>query len=267
MDNLKSLTKSQGKDLISIIKNKFLNIFKVLRNFDLDEANNFLKKNAHFYTEYLKKNPHQHSKSCGKDHHDHSSCDHGPTGIIFVPKDKRSPKEQIVFELTENWKIETELPKLLEFLSKRFFNIKRRGIKDWNSQAESFVLQEVMKEGVNQYYHKRVLQELKQKTKGHSTDHMLIANPSQYGKFFEDLGMNIIDDQNMKILNSQGNENNWCVVENFIDQIDLREKAKQEILYLERDGRFEKRVHKMEEINEKFLWVNFSDINKEHFPA
>jgi hypothetical protein len=52
------------------------------------------------------------------------------------------------------------LPDLLDFLSDRFNNIKQQGIKDWNSEAEEFVLQEVLKAGVNHYYHSKLLKEL-----------------------------------------------------------------------------------------------------------
>ena len=41
---------------------------------------------------------------------------------------------------------------ILNFLSTRFFNIKGKNPTDWNEEAQSYVLKEVMKEGVKHYF-------------------------------------------------------------------------------------------------------------------
>lgn len=48
---------------------------------------------------------------------------------------------------------------MLEFLAKRFNNIKKSGSKDklsWDSETEVYVLNEVLREGIQMYYAKEV---------------------------------------------------------------------------------------------------------------
>jgi len=54
--------------------------------------------------------------------------------------------------LTKDWKLKKALPEILNFLSTRFFNIKGKNPTDWNEEAQSYVLKEVMKEGVKHYF-------------------------------------------------------------------------------------------------------------------
>jgi hypothetical protein len=102
-------------------------------------------------------------------------------------------KERILNDLTLPWQIEIDLKDLLDFLCPKFFNIKEKGKKEWNDEAEGFVLTEVLKEGVNMFYQSKLLRELKDRSRNYSTDHLLVANPSQFQKLFPEFGL---DDEN-----------------------------------------------------------------------
>lgn len=92
---------SKVKNLVGIIRNSFLNIHDIIRRFDLEEAAKFLEKNTHFQKEHDKKNPSSHKHG----HKGHSGCGHAHTGTIYIPKEHRSQKEQLLYELTQKWKI------------------------------------------------------------------------------------------------------------------------------------------------------------------
>ena len=271
---------SDAKNTVNIIRNNFLNVHDILRRFDLNEASKFLDKNTHFQNEHNKNHPHKHH-----DHKKHTGCSHAHTGNIWIPKEHRTQKEQCLFELTQFWKMQVDLPEILEYLSDRFNNIKKQGLKDWNSEAEAFVLQEVMKNGVNQYYHSRLIKELGVKTKNYSTDHMLVANPSQFEKLFPKFDLNSIPRTVISRMFDRKNVINWngsnqnvnqngdkfeglfFNIENFVQNYNHFELLKKEMFYLETDGRFEKRIEQMVEKEEKHLWLSFGEIDKESFPG
>lgn len=267
-----------AKNLVKIIKNSFLNIHDIIRRFDLDEAAKFLDKNSHFQKEHDKKHPHSH-KHGGKGH---SGCSHAHTGTIFIPKEHRSQKEQTLYELTQRWKIQLDMPEILEYLSARFNNIKQQGIKDWNSEAESFVLQEVLKTGVNQFYHTKLVRELAKKTKNFSTEHMLVANPTQFENMFPDFELVSIPREVISVMFNRKNTKHWTEqkeiendnfeglvfkIDKFVSKLDDFDILKKEMFYLETDGRFEKRIEQMIEKEEKHLWINFGQIEQESFPG
>lgn len=214
----------------------------------MEDASNFLKRNS-YYQQELSKN----GSSCC------NSCD--STGDIYIPEQDMTQKEHILQELTSPWRIEVTLKELMEYLSTRFFNIKKSGIADWNEEAEKYVLTEVLKEGVNIFYHKKLVEELKRKSDGYSTDHLLIANPSQFSKMFPEHELELLGENSMNgIVKS-----NFTVADGFLGDFNTIDKISDELTYLERDSRFEKSFSNGIEGKEKFMWIRFGQIKKEDF--
>ena len=265
---------TSAKKLVKIIKSNFLNIYEILRKFDPEQAAQFLDRNT-FY-----KNERQKQLGIEEKHsnHNHTGCSHAHTGEIFIPKAQMTQKEEILSELTQNWRIQLDIPELFDYLGERFNNIKRQGLKDWNSEAEAFVLQEVLKTGVNFFYHSKMVKELAKKSTNYSTDHLLIANPSQFEKLFPKHQLTSVPRELLKPMfkcekNPGGEdrriifENSVFQIEKFLDNYDDTEKLISELFFLETDGRFEKKVVNLVEQEEKFLRMNFGSINKDLFPG
>lgn len=72
----------------------------------------------------------------------------------------------------------------MNFLAKRFWNIKGKNPSDWNDAAQSYVLKEVMKEGVKHYFLGKLNKLLQHEGKKDSTSHLLVANPQQWYTMF-----------------------------------------------------------------------------------
>jgi hypothetical protein len=111
---------------------------------------------------------------------------------------------------------------------------------------------------------------------------MLLANPSQFEKMFPDFELNSIPRNVVGEIFSRENVVNWTDAENiktdnfeglvfqipqFVAHLNDFEILKKEMFYLETDGRFEKRVEKMIEVEEKHLWLNFGQIEQKSFPG
>lgn len=175
-----------------------------------------------------------------------------------------SQKETTLYELTRSWKVEVLLPELLAYVSPKFFNIKNKGSKsDWNQEAQTFVLTECMKEGVNLFFHKKLLENLKKKSQGHSTEQMLVAHPSNFEKLYPDFRMEYFGEDQMKDLLSIGH----LTLFPFIGDFSKVDTAYEEFKFCERDGRFERNIKNSMEGKEKFMWTSFSKITEKDFPG
>ena len=164
--------------------------------------------------------------------------------------------------MTQNWQIEVKLKEILDFVVPKFNNIKEKGKSDWNQEAEDYVLIEVLKEGVNLYFQMRLMKALREKSDSYSTDQMLIANPSQFEKLFPDFNEENFGEKSMKELH----EKTTLVVDDYLSKdYNTIDNIHKELLYLERDGRFERTYRNGREGKEKFFWIKFGQIKKEDF--
>jgi len=143
------LDTNETESVIRIIKDKFLNIYLILYTLDPQESENFEKRNEYFLEKHNKE--HNHSE----EHKDHNCCGEDLLkSKFYIPEKELTFKEKILYEMTRDYKMKAYLPELLNFLSDRFFNIKMKNgvVADgWNKEAQSYVLKEVMKEGLKQF--------------------------------------------------------------------------------------------------------------------
>lgn len=138
-------------------------------------------------------------------------------------------------ELTTPWKIKTDLPNLLEFLSDRFFSIKNKGSPaSWDKEAEQFVLKEVLKEGVQMFYERKLKAALAAEANSSSTEHLLVANPSQWPKIAPNLPLNMISAESMHLLMNS----NYILIRGFTESKSMANEALKSLLNLERESRF-----------------------------
>ena len=155
------------------------------------------------------------------------------------------------------------MPELLQYLSDRFFSIKNKGSKEgWNDEVEKFILKEVLKEGVQFFYEKKLKAMLSKEAKATSTEHVLVANPSQWNTMFENIPLTNFDEQHMKSLMSDVS----LVISKFIPS-DVVEKVKSELNHLERDSKFERGYVNHRLTKEKFMDFSLGMIKKEDFPG
>lgn len=171
-------------------------------------------------------------------------------GEIYIPEKKRTFKEKTLAELTTPWKIKADLPTLLEFLSDRFFSIKSKGGKAaWNKDAEEFVLKEVLKEGVQMFYERKLRAALAAEANSSSTEHLLVANPSQWPTIAPNIPLNHFSAESMNLLMKA----NYLVLKKFIDSKSMTGEALNSLLKLERESRFTRAG-----INERDKVLDFS---------
>jgi len=95
---------------------------------------------------------------------------------------------------------------------------------------------------------------LREKSDSYSTDQMLIANPSQFEKLFPDFNEENFGEKSMKELH----EKTTLVVDDYLSKdYNTIDNIHKELLYLERDGRFERTYRNGREGKEKFFWIKF----------
>lgn len=194
----------------------------------------------------------------------HAGCCGGESkGRIFIPKDQQTAKERFLQEQTAAWKIEAELPSLLQFLADRFFSVKSKGDRSgWNAEVEQYILKEIMKEGVQFYYEKKLKTHLSLEAKSSATEHLLVANPSQWKNMFEDIELNAFSEQHMKALLADTS----VVIRKFILGEAIA-KVKEELTHLERDSKFERGYANNKLTNEKFMNFSLGMVTKKDFPG
>ena len=122
-----------------------------------------------------------------------------------------------------------------------------------------------MKEGLKQYMVKKLSHALQIEGKRDSTSHLLIANPQQwYNMFGKNTDLNNLSQENISTLWYK--ENKVLIIENYYENDQIR-KARGELKFLERDGKFELSLHELKTAEEKVLFVVFSEIPEKQLPG
>jgi hypothetical protein len=230
-------------------------VHNILNRISQEDAANFLARNRHF-----------HEKSGGK--HDHkegsSCCSEQSLGRIYIPEQHLTIKERILHEHLAGYKIKAELPTLLAFLADRFNNIKQKGAAQsvkgelkMTPEEEAYVMKEVMKEGVQFYFEKKLRAALLSEAKSTSTEHVLVANPSQWPKLFKGIPLTNFDEpaMNWLTLGPQTPKRGYLKVKSWFPR-DLLEKMSANLQLLEYESKFERGYVNRLQTNEKYM--NFS---------
>jgi len=146
-------------------------------------------------------------------------------------------------------------------LADRFFSIKGKGERSaWNAEVEQYILKEVMKEGVQFYYEKKLKSHLSLEAKNSATEHLLVANPSQWKKMFEDIDLCSFSEAHMKALLA----GNSLTLRKFASRDEAR-AVKEELFHLERGSRFERGYAQNRLTNEKFMNFSLGMVDKKCF--
>lgn len=157
------------------------------------------------------------------------------------------------------------MPNLLQYLSDRYFSIlTKSGSKSLSEEEEQFVVKEVTKEGVSTYFHKKLMQAMSKDAKSTSTEHMLVANPSQWPRLFESVPLDCFGESSMHdLLNS---DVKFVVRKSLFDR-QTAVSTLSELAVIERDSRFERGFSNMAMTKEKTLNFSLKMINKDDFPS
>ena len=154
------------------MKKNFINVYKLLFCIDQTEADHFKNRNMYYHQEHEKSS--KHSTKSG-------SCCGSFYSKIYIPEKERTILERKCAEITHKIYIKSNLENLMNNLSQSFENIKKGGIKDnlnWNSEAEQYILTEVLREGVHNFFLSNFRKEIQKEEKNFSKQPLLLATPS-----------------------------------------------------------------------------------------
>lgn len=259
------LSESEEYNTLHILQHKFLNYFYILYALDPVDAEHFERRNEYYFeknngrTTNYEKDEESGSKQCSSGHsHKHSS--------FYIPENELTFKEKHLYEMTKSYKLVKDFPNLLKYLSDRFFSIKQKNatnLSEWTEEVEQYILKEVLKEGLKHYYVNKLKRALASEGKKDSTSHLLIANPQQWFNMFPEFGpLNSLSQENMCELFTK--DKKIVPFKHWEGQNDLIRKARNELKFLERDGKFEAKINNLKLDEERALFVLFSELNKEH---
>ncbi|CAK78632.1 unnamed protein product (macronuclear) [Paramecium tetraurelia] len=242
--------------LVKIFRKYFLNAYKLIFSLDQKQADRFKEKNTYYYT--------QQHKDC---HHEHKDDDRNCCGSFFakvyIPEKERSALEQIVFEQLSKNNIRAKLPQILDYLQQRFNSIKKSGKKDnlqWDVETEVYILNEVLREGLQFYFLKEIRLEMQKEQYIDSKQQMLVATPQTWINKYPKIELNFLSADFMYDLMNTG----WSVMNKFINNNDYCHALFKELDFLERDGRFEEVQTELQR-DDKTFWLTLSQMDKDSF--
>jgi len=109
--------------------------------------------------------------------------------------------------MKKSYKMKEYLNDLLNDVGKKFFNIKRSGVKDgmvWSQETEQYLVKEVLKEGVKRYFLTIIQKKLQKSHKSDSTMAGLHATPHSWKQRYPKHELNTLDSNVISKLNVQG---------------------------------------------------------------
>lgn len=258
----------ESTEILDIIIDKFLNVHNILNRISQEDAANFLSRNRYF-----------HEKVQSKDKHDHkegsSCCGEQSLGRIYIPEEHQTVKERILHEHLAVYKIKAELPTLLTFLSDRFNSIKQKGASQaggasfkMSPEEEAYVLREVMKEGVQFYFERKLRAALLSEAKSTSTEHALVANPSQWPKIFKHISLSQFDEPTMRWMAQGPQSTNRAALKlkSWFSR-DLMETLNTNLQLLEQESKFERAYVNKIETKEKYMNFSLKQVPEKDLPA
>lgn len=256
MNSFYTLKESEQNTLFLILRHLFTNIYKILSELDPKEAEIF-QTNNHYYHE--QENSHDHN-------HDHKGCSEELLKYMFIPRDKMTFFQKDLDDMLKTYNFKDYIPSFLEDLSKKFFNIKKNGIKDkldWNDEAEKFVINQVSSQGVNHL----LLSELRKKARKDdyidSKQPLLLATPNSWYEKYPKIKLDFIKSDTIKEFFSKGYS-----VQDFSNSYDLHSNLFTETIYFYHEGRFEAPSQQEQDVrNDRLLNFSFSMLESRSTPS
>lgn len=261
------LEERDGREVLNIILDKFLNVHNILNRISQEDAANFLARNRYYHEKTGGKHEHKEGSGC---------CGEQSLGRIYIPEDQMTIKEKILHEQLAPYRVRSELPALLAFLSDRFNSIKQKGAAQTSGKApfkmspeeEVYVMREVMKEGVQFYFERKLKAALLAEAKSTSTEHALVANPSQWPKIFKHISLSQFDEPVMRWL-AQGPQvarRGVIKVKSWFPR-DLLEKLNLNLQMLEHESKFERGYVNKMPTTEKYMNFSLKQVPEKDLPA
>ena len=112
------------------------------------------------------------------------------------------------------------------------------------------------------YFERKLKMAIATEAKSNSTEHLLVANPSQWPSLFPDIHLTSIDSNSMHSLMTSSK----VIIKEFIST-SIAKKAKSELFALERESKFERGYSNHELNKEKYLDFSLKQVNKKDFPG
>lgn len=136
----------------------------------------------------------------------------------------------------------------------------------WSETEEEFVLKEVLKEGIQYYYEKKLRAHMATQAKSMGTEQGLVANPSQWPTYFKSIPLNNFDEKAMQHLTSDEKKKDPLLLPNFIEENHAK-RILEELNHLERESRFVKGFDATtkKETKEKTFAFRLNQISKDDF--
>ncbi|KAM3142275.1 hypothetical protein pb186bvf_005684 [Paramecium bursaria] len=254
------LTEEQTKQLVKIFRKYFLNAYKMIFMIDQKQADNFKDRNIYYYEQQHQNHNHKHDHN----HDQKSGCCGTFFAKIYIPYKEQTPLEKIVHESFSKFNVKENMPKLLKYCSDRFMNIKKGGEKDklvWDTEAEVYILNEVLREGLQLYFQKEIKKQMQTEHVIDSKQQLLLATPQTWTSKHPKIPLEFLSGPFIESLMKKGHGQ----MNPFIKNKDFTRALFKELDYLERDGRFEDQIQESGIRQDKTLWVTLSQIEKESF--
>jgi len=222
MEKKKSLSETEYKELIAILKDNFINLYRILLEVDPKEGDLFQKQNQYY-----------HDKIDGA----HHNCK-DTMNKFFIPESEMTYCQKILYEMTKDYKLKETLPPILDELYKKYQNIKKGGIKDnleWNKETEKFVLTQVLTQGIVHMFAKEMRSQLTKENFVDSKQPLLLATPNAWYEKFPKIKLDFLLPDSIKSLIERG----FAIQKKFIEESDFPKMLHNEVIYFYHEGRFE----------------------------
>ncbi|KRX11086.1 hypothetical protein PPERSA_05195 [Pseudocohnilembus persalinus] len=223
------------------------------------ESDIFKQKNQYYHDLKHKdkqKNKHDHSQGgcCGSTFH----------SKIYIPINERNQLEKVCGEVFDKHKLVNMIPEFLDFAGEKFFKIKEGGIRDnlqWDLKTEQYLLHEVMKQAVENFFLQKIKKLLQKDQKIDNAQPLLLATPAGWEQQNPKIKLNFLSPDSLKQLH----EDNYTIIPNFTKNLDYVRALYKELRFIERDGRFDFPAGEEELRNDKILWLDLQQIDKDQF--
>ena len=246
---MKKPSKEKSEEILKVLKDNFVNYYRIIFELDQKAGDHFKSRNIHFYHQ---KHEHSHDSSNG-------NCCSKYYSEICIPQKELTKLELLVQERLSNIKLVYDLPEILDSLANSYFNIQKNGKADslnWNEEAEKFVLNEVLKEGILRQMVKILKKEMISEQNVDAKQPLLLATPNSWKEKFPKIELNFLSSNSLANLR----DHKFMQQKGFLKFPGFQESLLKELNFLERDSRFEECIQEGNTRNDRVLWLSLSDI-------
>lgn len=273
MNNKITLDSTDTSKLISILKKKFINLYRILYEVDPREADKFQSLNHYYFDQSHCKtgkctethdDHHSHQHSHHEKHHSEHKHDHNHDEVMtqfFIPEKELTFTQKLLYDMHKDYKLQQILPDILDDFAKKFENIKQGGIKDnlaWDDQAEEFVLTKVLAEGLTKALASCLRKEIQRDQHVESKQPLLLATPQSWYEKFPKIKLDFLTPDLIKSLFDKG----FAICPNFVPEIGFPRVLDHEVKYFYHEGRFEEpTLSEAKTRNDKILSFSLTHID------